>query len=147
MTSLRKKVRDLVERAIGKYYEGPSVPVRLREQARLFAHAHPLATPEEWEEFAVSLADVAYRDGYVRGFEWSERSEDKPTEDEQIAEAMRHDWSLADASPQVREIIEHGDPNDPLWGVSPEHRAEFFDRLGEIYGTHRVVVVVDDEQG
>lgn len=76
MTRFTKFLRDLGERFFGKFYEGPDAPERLREMVVAFSNSHPTASRVEWVEFAATLAEEAYKTGYVRGFEYTERTYD-----------------------------------------------------------------------
>jgi len=106
MTRLGRMFRNLLERFLGRYHEGPEPPRRLAEEVRIFRHLFPLADARQWEELAVELAGRSYRDGFTRGFEWCERSWEGPAvEPERLAEAQAHDWSAGDANPVVRELL------------------------------------------
>ena len=76
MTALTRFLKRLAEKFAGKYYEGPDAPERLREMVVSFANDHPKASVGEWTEFASFLAEEAYKSGYVRGFEYTERTFD-----------------------------------------------------------------------
>ncbi len=107
MTRLSRFLRNLLERVLGRYYEGPRPPPRLAEEVRFFRAFKPLATPEEWERFAVSLAGRSYRDGFVRGNEWLERSWEGPAvSPERLAEARAHDWSLAETDANAKAFLD-----------------------------------------
>lgn len=142
MTRAGRFFRNLVERLLGRYYEGPPPPRRLEEQVRLFAVYYPRATRAEWTEFATRIAATAYRDGFVRGYEWQERGWEGPRIDpEVLAEERSHDWSLAEQHPRLQEVLAQGiDPRDPLAGIDEDRRVEFLDELGRRAGTYRVVV-------
>lgn len=114
MTILARWARDLLERLLGRFREGPDTPRRLLEEPRLFRALSPEApTEEEWEAFAKRLIDFAYRQGYVRGFHWAERSWDGPEKDpgELLAELSADPaWAEVLADPmsarKVREVQE-----------------------------------------
>ncbi len=58
-----------------------------------FADEHPKATRGEWLEFAQKHAAEAYRSGYMRGVEWTERDLERGIEaldPDQAAEEMAH---------------------------------------------------------
>lgn len=76
MTPFGKFLKNLAEKAVGRFYEGPEAPLRLRDMVTAFANDHPRATKGEWVEFAAKLAEEAYKSGYVRGFEYTERTFD-----------------------------------------------------------------------
>jgi hypothetical protein len=73
VTRFGRLVRNLIERWLKRYYEGPLPPRRLDQMVVVFANMHPKATRAEWVLFAARHADEAYRTGWVRGFEWCER--------------------------------------------------------------------------
>lgn len=95
MTPLVRWLRNRAEAWLGRLYEGPSAPKRLREQAIAFANMHPNATRGEWLAFAAGFAEECYEAGYVRGLEWAERDPEpeggKPSPEE-IADEMDPDW-------------------------------------------------------
>jgi hypothetical protein len=147
MTRLGRLLRNLLERILARYHEGPEPPRRLAEEVRLFRVYYPRATPEQWAQFATTIAQNSYRSGFTRGYEWQERGwEGPPIEPEVLAEIQAHDWSLADMSPRVAGMLEAGaDEFDPLRRMSPEQRAVYLDHLGELAGTHRITIEYDDE--
>lgn len=144
MTPAARFFRNLLERLLGKYHEGPEPPVRLAEEARLFAVSFPGASSEEWERFASALAAKAYREAWTRGFEWAERDLDaKPKDDPDVlAEELRHAWTIGGHDARVDEMLALGDPFDPLRGVPEENKAAFLNAMGRRAG-FRVV----DEDG
>jgi len=147
MKSVREVVRGVLERMLGRLTDGPSPPPRLREAVIVFRVMYPTASIDEWEAFAIAQAEDAYRSGFVRGLEWSERELDNmdPDTPERLAEAASHDWSLAESSPSLREMLDKRyDPRDPFAHVPPEDRAAFVDQLGEYFGGFRVVVLPDE---
>jgi hypothetical protein len=73
MTILGRAVRRLLERLLGRWHEGPRPPRRYQDAARAYRLMRPYAQAEQWEAFAVALAERAYREGWMRGFEWAER--------------------------------------------------------------------------
>lgn len=139
-------VRQL-ERLLGRYYEGPTPPRRLAEEARLFRVMYPCAGPDEWEAFAARLAASSYRDGFVRGFEWNERDWSGPADDpERLAEATAHDWSLAEADPRLENVLLLGtDPGDPLAALPPLEREQYYQRMGAVLRQNVVMVEVGDD--
>lgn len=141
MSALRRLIRAAAERLAGRYYEGPEPPLRLAEQARIFAIEQPLAAAAEWEEFAARLAFASYRDGWVRGREARARGF-LPEGDPNLAEAARRaDWTLWHGHPTTREVLMRGhDPSDPLAGVPPDRRVEVLQQMAEAAGTFRIVV-------
>lgn len=149
MNIVARLLRDTFERLTARFYEGPEPPPRLRDEVLMFRLMQPNASVAAWVEFAIGLAEQSYRSGFTRGFAWHERSlaEQRPDSPERIADAEANAWSLADNNPELRAALDSGvDPNDPLAGVPPEARAAFFDQLGIYWGTHRVVVLPEDEK-
>lgn len=149
MTRVGRLIRNLLERLAGKYYEGPAPPRRLYEEVRVFRAMYPLASPDEWQAFALRLAQGAYQDGFIRGREWEERAWEGPEVDpEDLLEATNDDWSLAGSTPQLDAMILHGqDPEDPLFGASPVQREEIYRQLGVHNGTFRVVQLNEEGDG
>lgn len=94
MTPLLKFFRDAAQKALGKFYEGPEPPRRLGELVLAFAEAHPKATRGEWARFAQLHAEEAYRQGYVRGYEYVEREEGffEGKRPEELADQLDPDW-------------------------------------------------------
>ena len=76
MTPFQKVVHRLAEAVAGTRREGATVPARFAEFVDEFSREHPKATRRTWGDFALSLASEAYRDGFRRGFEHSERLPD-----------------------------------------------------------------------
>jgi len=95
MTPVMRWLRGAWERHVGTFAEGPEPPARLRGIVELWARANPGATPADWVEFAVLHAEGAYRDGYVRGFERTER--------------LGPDWRDPDEAAAVLEELDRGD--------------------------------------
>lgn len=96
MTPFARWLRRQWERLVGRYHEGPEAPDRLREMVLLFANAHPIATRQEWVDFAAGHAAQAYQSGYVRGWERSERDPDaqpwREAPPEEVADRMSPGW-------------------------------------------------------
>lgn len=75
MMILARFMRNLFERFLGIFHEGPETPPRFADEVSLFRSLSPHEpTEEEWKAFAITLTDRAYRDGFVRGLYWLERS-------------------------------------------------------------------------
>lgn len=107
MSRLTRWLRRQLERLLGVWHEGPEPPRRLGEDVRLFRHMHPNATAREWERFAIRHAGNAYRDAFVRGFEWNERCWPEPHIDaDAVAIVHGHDVSLGDNDPDLRHLLE-----------------------------------------
>ncbi len=95
MTALGRAIRSFLERALGRFHEGPRLPKRFLEMTEDFAWRTPRPTHGEWVGFAVGLAASAYRDAYLRGFECSERYErpwSRSPSPEDIADAEDPGW-------------------------------------------------------
>ena len=136
----------MVEKAGGVFYEGPDMPPRLADEARLFLLNNPAAGAVEWETFAVSLARRAWLDAWTRGFEHELRSRAESLlplvhPEEQAA----RDASMREAA-ELRALLDGDGRGDPLRGVPLAERAEAFARLGSWLGTHRVIVVRPDPE-
>lgn len=112
MTRGARMFRSLVDRLLRRFYEGPKPPRRYFEEVRIFRHYKPLATAAEWERFVMGLTSRAYQEGWIRGYEWAERSWEGPGVDpDRLAEAAAHDWSLADQDARWAALLaQAGDP-------------------------------------
>lgn len=144
VTSLKRKLRNFLELLLRKFYEGPTPPPRIQEEARLFALMNPHAGADEWEEFAARHADNAYRDGFVRGFEQSERDPERvvPEPDDALLDAQRHDWSLAEEDARLAKLLREGvDPSDPCPGATSEERVRFAEEQALAWGGYRVIAL------
>jgi|ERR1700722_2026544 len=103
-TPIVRWFRNLREKLLGKFYDGPEAPDRLRQMVVVFANTNPTATRLEWIRFAVEHAKESYRAGWVRGYEYTERDPDeravmRHVDPEMIALAMDPDWEW---SPEVK---------------------------------------------
>jgi hypothetical protein len=107
VTRFGRFARELVERFLGRYHEGPDVPPRYAEEVRLFrALSRNEPTEEEWEAFAVRLTERAYQDGFVRGLHWLERGWPGPEmTPEQVLEEQAAQEKLLD-DPKWRGALE-----------------------------------------
>lgn len=95
MTPLLKWLKKRAAKFADTYEGGPEPPARLREQAIAFANMYPAATRKQFVEMAATLAEEAYRAGYLRGYEWAERDPkafDLPVPPEVIADQIDPDW-------------------------------------------------------
>ena len=134
----------LIERLLGRYYEGPEPPRRLGQATRSFAKLHPGATVGEWVRFAETMAAESYRSGYIRGLEHRERDLVRAEERADLGrlEAARHDWNWSELGPSDDELASVVESNrDVIDRMQPEMRALVLDSIGRHMGTHRVVVV------
>lgn len=94
MTPFKRLVVSTLEKAIGRYYEGPEPPGYIDRMVEQFAQDAPRATRGQWVAFALGLAQEAYRAGYTRGYEYVERTDDwHPTlPPEVVADMMDPTW-------------------------------------------------------
>jgi len=99
-------LKRTVERAGGRWYEGPEPPARLAQHVALFAENNPRATVSEWAAFAAEHAMNSYRAGWDRGYGWSAREDMGPKveEAERVAEQLAHAHLL----PGVPGAVEDG---------------------------------------
>ena len=146
---LRRKLRAWLERASGRYYEGPTPPDRYSERAKVFSLQVPSQTA--WERFAGELAEVAYREGYVRGIEHEVRMPGMVRmlgeREARQEEERRHGWSLSARAPRLAALLRDRDPADPLASIPDERaRLEAFAAQGRMHGTHEVVYLAGDER-
>lgn len=143
VTRIGAWTRRTLERLLGRYYEGHTVPRRFAEEVRLFRVMYPMADGDDWEQFAVSFAGSVYRQAFVRGLEHSERTE--PPTPEQLA--ADNEWEAAQLAQDGRMqfILDHGyDPNDPLGGLTLEQRGGAYEHYGAVLGGGMAASVVDD---
>jgi hypothetical protein len=73
VTPLQKIVAKLADKVAGTWNEGAAPPERFQKYAEEFGAMNPRATRKKWADFAARLAGEAYRAGFRRGFEHSER--------------------------------------------------------------------------
>jgi len=96
MTRLGRMMRNALERFAKSFYEGPHPPLRLQEMVIDFANSNPRATRKEWVAFAAGQAEEAYKAGYIRGLEYSERDETYRAQvkevPDQVADQLDPDW-------------------------------------------------------
>lgn len=142
MTRFGRFLRNIFERLLKRYYEGPTPPVRISQGVNAFAVFNRGATVADWMAFATSYAEECYRAGYQRGLEWAERDLDRrdPVADPELLEdKRRHGWSWVDLAPdenEVRRIVQR----DPYAHLSPEQRLLALDSIGRQVGGYRVVM-------
>jgi hypothetical protein len=150
VTRVGRMLRNVLERLAKRYYEGPEPPLRYAGQVVAFAKSHPQATREQWAQFATNLARGAYRAGWTRGFEWTERDLDqlRPDDPERLVDQYAHDWTWhapdALTSDELTQVVA-GDFLSQL--PDDEARARYLDVLGRYYGTFRVVVMPSRASG
>ncbi len=97
MTKLVQFLKRTWEKYIGTWYEGPDAPSRLLDLSVDFANRHPLATRMEWVMFATEHAAEAYRQGWLRGYEYVERDRDwhrfvGDADPDSFADTLYPDW-------------------------------------------------------
>lgn len=128
---LKRTFRKLVEKYAGTYYEGPTPPKRLAERVKMFQLYYPDASQDRWALFALTLATNCYKEGFTRGYDWTERGWEGPVmPPEQVAELQAHDWSLAEQNPDWQRMMTMGyDPRDPLAGHSMEQRRAIIETM------------------
>jgi hypothetical protein len=120
MTPIVRWFRNLREKIFGSFFEGPTPPERLDKIVIVFANTHPNATKFDWVNFAMDHAREAYRAGWVRGYEKTERDPDEReiinnANPDIIADALNPDWRW---SPEVK--LEGND--EPLQDMPPNER-------------------------
>ncbi len=120
MTWIRRKVRDLLQRLFGSYYEGPDVPPRLGADVRWFRALYPHASPDDWQTYVQRALANAYRDGFTRGLEWNERLWPGPSvdPDELARELKAHNWMPRE--PGEVQIVKPPEPGE--LSAEQEHR-------------------------
>jgi hypothetical protein len=96
--------RNIREKLLGKFYDGPEPPARIVEMVVVWANMNPTATRAEWVRFVSEHAKECYRAGWVRGYEYTERDPDERAiisqlDPELIATAMDPNWRW---SPEVQ---------------------------------------------
>ncbi len=149
MTRLGRLVRNVVEKLLARFYEGPEPPHRIAEQVVAFAGMNPHATKKEWAEFAIRLATGTYRDAFVRGFEWSERDMNLLDRGapEHLADLEAHDfvWHAPAhlTSDQLAERVE-GEFYETL--PDDAEKARYLDAIGRYQGDFRIIVVPPDRR-
>lgn len=133
----RRVLRRLLDRAAGKAHDGPDLPPRFADEARLFLLLNPAATALEWEAFALSLARAAHRDAYGRGLD---ARDDAPAPLALLHpdDAAARERSMCEVG-ALREVLDGSHESDPLLGVPLEDRARAAARLGEMLGAWRGV--------
>lgn len=135
MRPLRTQARELLERMLGRFFEGPDAPERLEEHVELFRKLNPAASSREWASFATRLASTAYQDGYTRGFEWRERDIDRAA---QFNPAQLEQHAREERTKQLayeQRVI----PDEPYGWLPPEQRGIAVAMVGEGTGDYLIV--------
>jgi hypothetical protein len=125
VTPLMRMLRDAKERLLGTFEEGPAPPLRIRSGVELFARTNPKATIADWVEFAAGHAELSYRQGYVRGFERTERMGpdwDDPDEAAALLERLDQQSLTGQASFDAGAVV-------PVQGVPREWSGREAERL------------------
>ena len=148
--SFKQWFRANVDKVARRFYEGPHPPPRLFDEIEVFEKLHPDATADEWRAFASGAVSNAYRDGYVRGFEYRERLPQDGDYERQRwieAEAHQHDWSVWQGAPTSHELRTQFEQqrSDPFAGMTNEERVQAFAAMGQHTGEYRVVWPGEDD--
>ncbi len=123
---LRAALIGLLERLLGRFKEGPPVPPRYAQSAQLFGVYNRGASAYEWRAFAVTLAQNAYRDGFMRGYQWRERGSKLGTVDP-LEMIDGRQLGISPTDPRLVELLERGvDPRDPLAQVPDSELRQVF---------------------
>jgi hypothetical protein len=132
IASLRAQYQRFAKTVADKTHLGPHAPPRLAEEVVVFDTLYPDATPEQWRAFATRHAQIAYQDGFRRGFEWRAREWRRTARGpEQRREMARHDWETEPTNPLLR----GRNPHDPLGDLSRDQRALLLKQLRATHGT------------
>lgn len=129
MTPFKRWLRNTLERALRRFYEGPEAPPRLREMVLVFAECHPHATRAEWVEFVVEHAAECYRSGYMRGLEWVERDLERRVpsgQPEALMDEVDPEWRWAP------EVMLH-DPQRVVEEEPPPEHVAIKDQLDRLF--------------
>ncbi len=139
--------RNLIEKFLCRYYEGPDPPRRIAEELQVWLRINPDAERVVIEGYCALLLESAYREGFTRGYEWQERDWPGPAvAPEVLAEMQAQDYSLADYNPRIRRILHDGyDAEDPLANVASPDRRAFFDMLAQAQDIHVIPELVEFE--
>ena len=101
VTPLVRWIRNAFQKFIDRYYEGAVPPSRFGELAAHFANQHPEATRLDWVQFSAEHARRAYKEGFLRGMEYTERDPEerrllRTANPEELADAIDPDWRSSD---------------------------------------------------
>lgn len=138
MNRITRFLLEKAEKLLGRWYEGPEPPARLREAVLAFRTAHPEASPDEWARAAIRIAEDAYRAAYVRGIETLVRDPGR-------WEAPDYGNDIGEELPE-RTYFGDGDPDDPLRGASPKDRVELMRSLAKAYDVGYQVVSIPEKE-
>ena len=118
---MKQWLARVIEKVLGRFYEGPSIPERFENGVVEFANRHPHATRKDWSLFALEHASNAYEAGYVRGVERSERDYQHPvTAPEVIADALDPHWRDKAYDWRTGQVFGVGDVTEPLEAPTDE---------------------------
>lgn len=141
-----KWLRNVVEKLLGRFYEGPTLPERFEHGVVEFANRHPNATRKEWATFAKEHASIAYEAGYVRGYERSERDYQHPrTPPEAIADATDPQWRDRVYDWRTGRVFDLGDVTEPT-SVPQEASPEDYDPV-QALRQHRRAIGLGSRRG
>ena len=115
MSIVSKAASNLVQKALGTYFEGPNPPPRIAKAVEEFGKVKP---SPEWEIWATTFAEECYRSGYMRGLEWAERDyhRHKPIDDPEVQARIVDLDSAADPIDGGPEMV---NVNAVLYGDAP----------------------------
>jgi hypothetical protein len=135
---LRLALIRLLEKMLGRFKEGPPPPPRYAQSAQLFGVYHRGASAYEWRAFAVTLAENAYRDGFMRGYQWKERGSRLAAVDPREMIDGRQ-LGIRPDDPRLLEMMERGvDPRDPLAQVPEEELRQVFGPVRGLFEKSRI---------
>ena len=134
MTPLARWVRNTWQKFIDRFYEGPTPPARFGELAAMFANQHPEATRLDWTQFAAEHARRAYKEGFLRGMEYTERDPEelkllRTADPEGLADALDPNWRSS-------EPVQLLEPEEPIPEFRRTEREEVEDLLRRLKNEH-----------
>lgn len=121
--------RRALEKALGRWKEGPTPPGRMEWALEEFRTQNPDAGGEQWLEVARVAVRDAYAEGFIRGLEIVVR--DPHAFD---ADPLPEPPKEATLEELRTRFDRDRDPGDPCRGVPPEHRAMMLDLLAQSQG-------------
>lgn len=122
MTPLARWFRNTLQKLAGVYYEGPEPPSRCGEVVALFSNQYPDAVKSDWVGFAAEHARASFREGWLRGFEYTERDPEEQkairnANPEVMADALDPDWRTSDP-------VQLFEPDEPVRASKLTEREE-----------------------
>lgn len=128
--------RRLVDKARGRFYEGPEPPDRLGQMVSVFAAMYPRATVADWIQFASGHAEECYRSGFIRGVEYRTRSQSDEEQMLELVTATSRGATWVDLAPSPAELEQVVADNADVWErLSPEEQALHLDTIGRVTGS------------